>query len=434
MSSDQKFEDGMVNLVANLGTERDKAAHTTYNNRFFTSQDLATTYQNSWVAQAGIDLPAEDATRKWRSWQGEAEQITAIEKLEKKLGLQARVERALKMARLYGGSAIYINTGSANPEQPLVPGDEVKSLIVLGRDELHAKEMVRDISSEYYGSSEFYTIRSVDASQVDIHASRLVILKGVDRLSCVDSDPWGNSVLQAAYSALTQRDSTVANVASLIFEAKVDIFSFKGFADMMAAKEDSKVLRRLMLQATMKGINGAVVLDTEDKYDQKNASFSSLPELITKFQEEVSGAFGIPITRMFGRSAAGLSGSGDGDERVYYDRIHQNQTLDVESALSLLDECLIMQALGNRPEEIYYKWRPLRETSETDRAAIFSQTASALRALAGGEVGEIIPMDALSDSAVNELTELGVLPGLESKIAEYGSLRQQSGYIEEDEL
>ena len=122
---------------------------------------------------------------------------------------------------------------------------------------------------------------------------------------------------------------------------------------------------------------------------------------------------------------AGLSGSGDGDERVYYDRINQSQENDIGPAMAVLDECIIWQALGSRPSDIYYSWAPLRQSTAAERADVFSKTATALRALAGTQAGEIIPIDALSDAAVNEFTEMGVLPGLDQGIAKYGTLAEQ---------
>jgi len=184
----------------------------------------------------------------------------------------------------------------------------------------------------------------------------------------------------------------------------------------------------------MKGINGAVVIDMEDDYEQKSVSFSGLPEAIAKIQESAAGAAGQPVTRLFGRAVAGLSGSGDGDERVYYDRIKQDQETDIAPAMRVLDDCMIQQALGSRPEDIYYEWSPLRQSTAAERAEVFSKTATAARAIAGTNAGELLPLDALSDALVNELTEMGVLPGLDQKIKEYGSLSEQSLPTDNEEL
>lgn len=428
----KNMADGLVNIVANLGTARDKAAHNQYVDTLLAGPALLAAYRNSWLARAIIDYPAEDSTRKWRQWRAEAEQITAIERLEKRLHLKRRVQDAVTAARLYGGSAIYLNTKTAKQELPLqVEKEEVRSLVVLTRNNLTPDQVVRDIDNQYYGRPEFYTLATGDsAGQVRIHASRLVIFRGAalpeDANAAAQNQGWGDSVLQSTMDAIQQMDSTMANMASLVFEAKVDVLKFSGLASLLEDEgNDATLTRRLSTQAAMKGINGALVIDAEDDYEQKSANFAGLPDVVAKFMDAVAGASRIPVTRLYGRAAVGLSGSGDGDERVYFDRIGHIQATEIQPAMELLDECLIWQALGKRPEEIYFEWRPLRQLTETERADIFSKTASAARSLAGNNEGALIPMDALSDALVNELTEQGMLPGLEQAIEEYGSLGEQ---------
>lgn len=435
MGALKRLSDGLVNVVANLGTARDKASHTGYVIDQLSAVDLLSMYRSSWLAGAVVDYPAEDATRKWRLWRAESDQITRIEAIEKTLGLKPSVQQALICARLYGGSAIYINTGAPDPSLPLSESEEVRSLVVLARHELTADQVSRDIRSEYFGKPEYYQISS-GASAVKIHASRFAVFQGnlIPGASLTAIDPaWGDSVLQKTLDSLKQMDATMANVASLVFEAKVDVFKFEGFAQMLSEGADDLLIRRLNTQATMKGINGAVALDSKDSYEHKSASFSGLPEVMLKFMEAVSGASKIPVTRLYGRSAAGLSGTGDGDERVYYDRAADIQTQDIGPAIALLDELVIRQALGSRPPEIYYEWAPLRQMTETERADNFSKTASAARAIAGTAVGPIIPLDALSDALVNELTEQGVLPGLDQAIKQYGTLAEQDGFVGGDD-
>lgn len=427
--------DGLVNVVANLGTGRDKAAHSAYVHNSYSAHELLTMYRNTWLAAAIVDYPAEDATRKWRFWRAEADQITRIEREESRLGLQSKVHEALIASRLYGGAAIYINTGSLDQDQPLKIGEEIRSLVVLTQQSLNADEIVRDIDSPYFGKPEYYTLRTgTGTSEARIHASRLAIFIGKDipndpALNSYCSGVWGDSVLQATIDSVRQHDETMANIASLVFEAKVDVFKFEGLADLLANSGDKLLHGRLVAQAAMKGINGAVVIDSKDDYSQKNAQFGGLPEVVSKFMDQVSGAARIPVTRLYGRAAVGLSGSGDGDERVYYDRIGHYQATMVGPALALLDDCIIAQALGNRPESIYYEWAPLRQLAESERANNFLKTANAARAIAGGQSGPIIPLDALSDSLVNELVEQGCLPGLDQAIEQYGALSEQNTFI-----
>ena len=427
----RSISDGIVNILANLNTGRDKQSHSQYVAECIPPTQLLAAYRSSWLAAAIIDFPAEDSTRKWRNWRAQKDQITKIEGLEKKLGLKSMVTKALIDSRLYGGAAIYINTGESNQSEPINPGVDIKSLVVLTRLVLRPKEIVKDINSVYYGKAEIYTLQTSNGTSVEIHASRLVIfigreLPGDAGSAGLSSEGWGDSILESAIATVRQYDSAMANMSSLMFEAKIDVFKFKGFADMLAdERNDPLVTRRLQNQAAMKGINGAVVIDMEDDYQQKSATFSGAPEIIMKIQESAAGSAGMPVTRLFGRAVAGLSGSGDGDERVYYDRINQSQENDIGPAMAVLDECIIWQALGSRPSDIYYSWAPLRQSTAAERADVFSKTATALRALAGTQAGEIIPIDALSDAAVNEFTEMGVLPGLDQGIAKYGTLAEQ---------
>src|SRR5690606_13497718 len=115
---------------------------------------------------------------------------------------------------------------------------------------------------------------------------------------------WGDSVLQSTMEAVLQADSANANINSLIFEAKVDVFRFHDFMAQLGSGQDELIIKRMSAQSTSKGINGAVVLDKEDEYEQKNASFSGLPDLMDRFMNNVAGASRIPVTRLFGRSAA----------------------------------------------------------------------------------------------------------------------------------
>lgn len=420
--------DGLVNVAANLGTQRDKAAHSIYQYHPLGHEQLLASYRSAWLPRAIVDIPAQDATRKWRAWQAETDQITKIEKVEKRLRVRETVLQALIAARLFGGAAIYISTGDRAADKPIDPAmvKEIKGLVVLTPMQLNPGEINRDIYSDYYGRPEHYELQSQGGAPIKIHASRLVVMEGssVPDITLQYSG-WGDSVLQSTMDAVLQADSANANINSLIFEAKVDVFRFQGLMTQLGTNQDDMVVKRMSAQATIKGINGAVVLDKEDEYDQKSASFGSLPDLMDRFMNNVAGASRIPVTRLFGRSSVGLSGTGDGDERVYFDHINHLQTTEIEPALHVLDECLIWTALGSRPEEVFYTWNPLRQVTEKERAEIFKTTADAARAIAGAQAGELIPVEALSDALVNELTEQGVMPGLEAKVAEYGNLHEQ---------
>lgn len=418
------LSDKLVNFVANLGTERDKAAGSFYAPVLLTDEQLLNAYRGAWFPRKVVDIPAKDATRRWRAWQASKVQIEKIEAEEKRLQVKARTMEALIKARLWGGAAIFIGTGDRDTSQPLEPDrlgkGGIKYLTVMSRRDLSATEQDRDVMSPNYGKPKAYRL---GGSAIEIHPSRLVIFTGADipdqDLASGNQFGWGDSVLQAVFEAIQQIDSTMANVASLIFEAKVDIIRIPDFMQGMQDPEYKKLLlERFRLAATAKGINGALLLDKLEEYESKSASFGTLPDIIDRFLQNGCGAADIPATRMLSQSPAGMNSTGEADLRNYYDRIQSSQELDITPAMSVLDECLVRSALGSRPPEIHYVWNSLWQTTAKERADIGKTTAETIKTI--GET-KLFPPDALSKAAETLLVENSVMPGLESALEEFGS-------------
>lgn len=408
--------DGLENYTANLGTGRDKAAHSGFVQTFCSDQQLLVNYRESWAAAKIVDIPARDATRAWRSWQAKKDQIDKIEKLEKQHDLQGKVEQALILSRLYGGAAIYIGTNrSSDPSKPIGENEQIRYLRVLTKSQLSGGETDLDLESEYFGQPSFYQLTSQDR-YLRIHPSRLVrfIGKRVPDASVamgVDNG-WGDSVLASCMASVLRAESTMANANSLVFEAKVDVVSVPDLMSQMGDKEfEANMLKRVQLAAMAKGINGMLLLDAAETYESKSASFGGLPELIEKFLQEIAGASDIPVTRLLGQSPSGMNSTGEADLRNYYDRVNSDQALTISPALSKLDELIIRNALGSRPAEIHYNWNSLWQATATEQATIGKTVAETIKIL--NDTGLLNP-DALSKSSVNLLTERGVMPGLEA--------------------
>src|SRR5687768_16822134 len=87
--------DKLSNLVANLGTSRDKSTFNYYTMHTLTPQELTAAYRCGWMARKIVDIPALDATREWRDWQADGAQIEDIEEEEKRLGLRNKVMEAM---------------------------------------------------------------------------------------------------------------------------------------------------------------------------------------------------------------------------------------------------------------------------------------------------------------------------------------------------
>lgn len=408
-----QVSDSLQNLTAGLNTGRDKQYHSQYVRGNYNQMQYETAYQTSWLARAIIDKKVDDSTRKWREWHAKTGQIDLLEKLENKHKIKLKVNRALKMAGLYGGAALYFDLGDDQSE-PLdlknVKRDQLRFITVMTRNELTNGELERDPLSDNYGRPQYYTVQRKDGTQVRFHYSRLVIFHGAESPS--PNQAWGDSRLLPVFDALKQFEGTAANIASLVYEAKIDVFSINGLTQLVQdAGNLDKLVQRYTTLATLKGNNGMMVIDKENEdYNQKTMTFAGLTDIMDKFQQNISGAAGYPRAILFGTSTGGLGSTGELELSSYYDRINAEQENDIQPAMELLDEVVIRSALGSRPEEVYYNWRSLWQMSDQTRADIGNKQADTLTKLVNTG---LFDQDALSKAAVNMLTESGTMPGLE---------------------
>lgn len=431
-----KFYDTLVNLVSALGTSRDKRAGTTHVMSASSDNELELLYRESWLAKKIINVPAYDMFREWRNWQGDDQQIEAIEREEQRLKLLQTYMSAVTWARLYGYCAIYISTGETNVEAELVPSrvgrNGIRFLNILLPRQLREGELEYDPESPNFMKPKWYEIVTNAASTttlqmgVRIHPSRLVIFEGdpvpdpETSVRGTGRKVGGDPILKSRRQAITDAEATAANIASLIFEAKVDVIKVPNlFANLLDDAYRTQLVNRFELAATMKGINGTLVLDTEEEYDQKSAQLGGLAELINTFVQQVSGASDIPITRLLGQSPGGLNATGEHDLRNYYDHIGAQQKVFIKPVIAPLDEMVVRSALGDYPTDIFYNWASLWQLSAKEISEIGKTNADMIARL--NDTG-LYPQEALANAGANLLVENSAMPGFMQYLDDAGGV------------
>lgn len=415
--------DSLTSLISGMGDPtRDKLASVGYTGLALSDLQLHHAYTTSWMIRKAVDIPAQDATRKWRVWQGEPDAVAKMQSAEKAHRLKAKVREAKRLARLWGGAAIVIGDGSDDPSQPIDPirlqRGGLKYTTVLPRRELGAHELDRDPATPTFGWPTAYDFVS-NTEMVTFHPSRLAIFTGAeqaDRWSATGANMgWGDSVLTAIYEAMKQGDSVLSNVASLVFEANIDVIRAPNLMSMSASPEYQKqFIERATLAAASKSINKTLLMDLAEEYDRKPASFGNLDKIIDQFLRVCAGAADIPMTRFMAQSPAGLSATGDGDMRNYYDMVSAIQEDEISPALETLDACLVASTVGPT-DELTTIWQPLEQMNEKEQAEIgvkHAETASKLIMAGTHEADEMRKI------VTPVLTDLGVFPGMAAVVAE----------------
>lgn len=415
--------DGLESMLSGMGDPtKDKAAATYYSAPILNDLMLQEGYRSGWIIPKLVDVPATDALRKWRDFSAEADQILALKNAENDLQVKKKVIRAYTLARLWGGAAIFINTGQ-DPSKPLnvdaVRKNGIKSLTVFNRKELTAEALVLDPFDENYGNPEFYTIANTTVT-ARIHYTHLVRFVGKEHPDPFNqigpNQGWGDSVVQRIYKAARDADATSGNIASLVFEANIDVFSIPNFTAKMAdQKYQTNMLKRFRLASQGKSIVNTLMHDADEKYERKQINFTNLPEVLQKFLLICAAAGDMPLTKFLGDQAKGMGDEGRGDMKNYYDALNTEQTLHIGPALKTLDECLIRHALGNRPPDISYQWRPFEQMNESQIAEIGERIAKTTEVLQ--RTGLYMP-EVLEEATTNQLVQMGIMPGLDNLVAE----------------
>jgi len=429
MTSAIKFNDTLTSLTTGLGTDRDKSATVSYSAPYLSDQEAINAYTGAWLPRKIVDQVASDCFRKWREWQGDTAVNGLIEAEEKRLDLRTKLERAMILARLLGRAHVYFDLGD-DPALPVnlnrVRKGGLRFATVVSKREISDGDVDDDPMSPFYGSPRYYELSSPTMGMVRIHPSRLVTFYG-------DEDPRdmvfgreGRSVLQAAMPAIKRHDGIVSNIAHLVFESRLKIISVPGLGDLLSdPPQSTQIINRFTLFIQMMSNQALGLLSASankdvpgEEFQQFQVSFATLPDIIEKAQEEVSAAASIPRALLFGASSGGLGSTGDLELSSYYDSINAIQSNSVEPSISILDECLIRSANGYRPDDLWYEWASLWQTSDKERAEIADKlTTAAERMIRMG-----MPIDIVGRPLVSALVEAGTFPGLEASFDDYGEI------------
>lgn len=385
-----QLADSFQNLVAGIGAGRDKRIA----NRFgivcqLTRIELEAMYRGNWVAARIVDALAEDATREWvnLSWDGrDADQATvkSIQTAEDDFELRDKTTEVLKWTRLYGGAGIVVGIKGQNDwSQPLnlesIKKGSLELLHVVDRWRLAATgEIDSDRSSRNFGKPKYFTIAEAATDVERIHWTRVILFHGkrIPYFEWQRNGRWHDSVLQTLAENVKDYEATRAGIASMVFESHVDIMAIPDLVNLLSQPGGAqKVIDRVNMGAAVKSMNNVWLIDGGDsdgdgeKITQKTITFSGVNEVFEKVcMYDICGAAGMSMTRMFGRSPAGLNSTGSGDEKNDNKLISNYQMSELRRPLMRLYEILVRSTIGSMPKNFAIEFKPLAEASDAEDA------------------------------------------------------------------
>lgn len=417
---------GFVNTVSGLGTARDKAVQGAWSFQRLDRQQLEAAYRSNWIARKAVDVPAFDMMREGWSWQGDGDTIERIEAEEKRLNLRHKIHMALRWSRLYGGAALIMSDGAADPSEPLdvsaIGLGGLRYVQVIDRAFLSADDIDDDPASDTFLQPRWFNLVSTVRGHFRLHHSRVISFLGreLPLRSFTVVDWWGDSVLDAIEAAIRDAEQVQRGISALVQEAKIDVIKVPDLTMKVSTQEMRDALQaRFDLAGRLKSVINTLVLDAEEDYEQKQLTFSELPNVLRLYLSIVSGAADIPATRFLGQSPDGMNATGESDLRNYYDRLKAEQELVLRPRIEPLYEAVVRSALGDYPSDVRFEFNPLWQLSDKERAEVNKLDADAMMVLANSGV---VPAEVLEAATRNRMIEGGYYPGIEAAYEEFDAL------------
>ena len=384
MANEQIFPDipaMPLGINPTLGTAPIQSANPMfYNNRYYMITNMRTLlnemYIEHGIIQTMIDQPVEDGFRGgFKIISSELSNDEIIE-LEKKIEETEAVEKlieALKWNRLFGGAGLIINVAGEDPRddfdiEAVGEGREIEfysadrwelanNPYILTPTLTPNGQRVKDVNFNYYG--------------IEINPSRVLILRGkpAPSLKRLQLQGWGMSELERLVSPMNKFLKNQNVIYELLDEAKLDVYSIDNYAGSVASGQEEAVKKRIMLTNYMKSYLNALILDAEDKFDQKQMSMAGVSEVLREARYDIASAMKMPVTKIFGMSSAGFN-SGDDDIENYNSMIERDVRTPAKNIIKTIVRLLCKATFDYIPEDIDIEFESLRIMKETEEEAL----------------------------------------------------------------
>ena len=389
--------DGWSNALSGMGTRRDKRRYTTFDlTSVLDARTLSFMYMGDGLAATIVDTFAEDMTREWGIVENDpipkGKSLGVIESELARLDAPTHIRQAKIWGRLFGGALVFIGAQDGQtPDKELKP-DRVRSiefLKVIELPDILTYDCLYDMNmkSPNFGKIDQYAVQirvGDEWQKMYIHASRCIPFFGhtvPSSMTGISSDVryWGISCLQPVLDYLRDFSGAMGSTSSILLEFIIGKYKFSDLDEMLAKGGENKLKTRVEAIDMTKSTIHSVILGVDEEYSRDSATVTGIADLLDRFMMNLSAVTRYPVTKLFGRSPAGLNATGENDLKNYYDAVRSEQSATTKYLQNLVN---IIANLKNLKGEYTWKWKPLFQLSEKDQAEVKRLEAECVRTYA----------------------------------------------------
>lgn len=336
---------------------------------------LTYSYKSNGFIQTAINQIVDDAFRNdgliIKTKTLDSDELDKLYKTMDDEGDIEAIKDTIRWGQLYGGGVLIANSDQ-NPELPLDEKQlQSKRLLFMASDRWQCPAVgISPELAQYFRLTD--NLNNPNEGGQRIHTSRIGIFTGVKAPYYLRAmlQGWGLSIFEAIIPPLTQYLKSMSVTLELLDEAKIDIIKIFDLATTLLSEGgEAQIRKRLQLVTDNKNYKSSIAMDSQDDYQQKQISFSGLPEMIVQIQYLVCAALKRPYSKIFGKGSSGFS-SGDDDLENYNTIVDSEIRTPAKKLIKWAIGLRCLQMFGRIPPDLSIDWKPLRVMSEKDEAEI----------------------------------------------------------------
>ena len=244
--------------------------------------------------------------------------------------------------------------------------------------------LVQDIGDPDFGLPDYYMVNNAEGKVIArVHHSRIVRFTGRDLpyLEKIAELYWGESEVEALYKDVVAHDNVSANMAALTFQANIntqEVQNLEQLFSLGSTEQQRRFWSTMQAMSVVRSNFGIQLINKGDAVHNTQYTFAGLQEVYESMCLNLCGASHYPMTKLFGRSPAGMNATGQSDLQNYYDYVDSQREAKLRPALERLLPVMAMSAWGAVPDNLQIDFPPLWTPTAKEVAEIAKGKAEAI--------------------------------------------------------
>lgn len=325
------------------------------------------------------------------------EKISALTDAFKAHNIRSLIQRAIEIDYTMGRAQIYIHLADGQDDLPFVldkrgvkkgdlKGFQVVEPMWSTPSDYNANDPTR---GDFYVPSKWFVLGR------EVHSDRLLtlIMRPVPDMLKPAYNFGGISMLQLMKPYVERYQRTADSVAQIVRAFSLIILSTDMSGVLTGGEGSANLWLRSGLFNKFRDNTGLMLLDKEaEEISQINTPLTSLPELLTKMQEQMAAPSHTPLVKLLGVTPSGLNASSEGEITVYRDYIMAQNEAHIRPIIERISHLIQLDLFGEIDQGITWEFNPLEQMNDKELAETESIKAQTARNYI--EAGVLSPLEA----------------------------------------